>query len=504
LFFHFRIASRFFKVFQDAMTRGYYYSERLGMRFILDVTFPADMKAHWTCSQLGGGSYAASLFCHLCESTNDTKHQVNAVRCVKCVRRGRRTCRHIRILTSADYAEADEQVDLAGIIEWPVESDPLEEIIAFATPTLLLTGETVKFPLSAKKTCQQLRDWRVSYFVEKNSIVLCTIPQKIDVGLRLRGQAAVADSDMSFEEKRMELYTTVLFYERLQALLRHRGTDKKQQQIIWLVELMLPCTLHMENRTLEKLLKLLIQKNMFNAGNGLTNKQAAVVLNQIHDLINTEIFTKGPDLRGDKQKETNFKITVENNKVQSIAMNCDKLRSIFAHSDRLLELIFENERLNGVAHLKWKRLIDLYKSIMNTLRKLTDFTDDEIDTLQDTIDDFIDLLVEPDMGGKDSTNYFHLLGSGHITYFLYKHRNLARHANIGWESKNGDLRNYIYRRTQKGGHGGAKGYNMSMARAMLKYMQRKMIQYMDPGDNSYVKEMRERGRYIRLNKLNIE
>ena len=37
------------------------------------------------------------------------------------------------------------------------------------------------------------------------------------------------------------------------------------------------------------------------------------------------------------------------------------------------------------------------------------------------------------------TNYMHLLGAGHVEYFLTKYRNLYRYNQQGWESLNNKI-----------------------------------------------------------------
>jgi hypothetical protein len=45
--------------------------------------------------------------------------------------------------------------------------------------------------------------------------------------------------------------------------------------------------------------------------------------------------------------------------------------------------------------------------------------------------DWLDLL-----GAEHMTNYIHIIGSGHLTYFASKYRNLYRFSQQGWESLN--------------------------------------------------------------------
>ena len=80
-----------------------------------------------------------------------------------------------------------------------------------------------------------------------------------------------------------------------------------------------------------------------------------------------------------------------------------------------------------------------------------DFTDNDIIVLQRKIDLFYNLWY--DLCGKDGlTNYIHLLGSGHVVYYLKKHRNLYRFSNQVWERLNNRLKLFYLQNTQRGGH----------------------------------------------------
>jgi len=108
---------------------------------------------------------------------------------------------------------------------------------------------------------------------------------------------------------------------------------------------------------------------------------------------------------------------------------------------------------------RWKDAIEKFRLIMKSLQRHEDFTDDEIKQLQLDIDEFAALWIS--LTGEDGIgNYFHYLISGHVTFFLYKYRNLYKLCQQGWESLNGRMKNFHFRRTQMGGKG-SKGFIFS-------------------------------------------
>ena len=50
-------------------------------------------------------------------------------------------------------------------------------------------------------------------------------------------------------------------------------------------------------------------------------------------------------------------------------------------------------------------------------------------------------------------NYIHLLGVGHVSYYLNKYKNLYRYSNQLWERLNKRVKRFYLQRTQRGGHG---------------------------------------------------
>jgi hypothetical protein len=55
------------------------------------------------------------------------------------------------------------------------------------------------------------------------------------------------------------------------------------------------------------------------------------------------------------------------------------------------------------------------------------------------------------------TNYIHVIGSGHLTYFAKQYGNLYRFSQQGWESMNKLIKHYYYNNTNHGGSYGNGG-----------------------------------------------
>ena len=65
------------------------------------------------------------------------------------------------------------------------------------------------------------------------------------------------------------------------------------------------------------------------------------------------------------------------------------------------------------------------------------------------------------MGNQGVTNYIHLIGAGHLSYFLHKYRSLYLYNQQGWVALNQKLKNFYFHNTN---HGGSQGAGEGKAR----------------------------------------
>jgi hypothetical protein len=119
---------------------------------------------------------------------------------------------------------------------------------------------------------------------------------------------------------------------------------------------------------------------------------------------------------------------------------------------------------------------------MEFARKRSDFTEEEIVDFQDQADDFFERWI--DLKHKDGLgNYFHMVGAGHLSFYLREWGNLFRYSQQGWESMNSLIKTFFYRRTQRGGHGGNQNERNSKMSPIARWLQRKL--YFLSGDYNY-------------------
>ena len=101
----------------------------------------------------------------------------------------------------------------------------------------------------------------------------------------------------------------------------------------------------------------------------------------------------------------------------------------------------------------WKTFIEHYVHMVETLTTSVDYVTADIDALELRIEKCYRSLMKI-AGMKGCTNYFHLLGSGHIIWLTRIYGNLWRMRNEGVESQNGTLSLRYNKFNNRGGNKG--------------------------------------------------
>ena len=99
---------------------------------------------------------------------------------------------------------------------------------------------------------------------------------------------------------------------------------------------------------------------------------------------------------------------------------------------------------------KFKECAILYRNFIEILIQKEDYTPDNVKKFQDNVDQFMEIWCS--LGGKRMmTNYFHMLASGHIKYYMETWKNMYRYEQEGWESLNALIKTYFLH-TKRGGY----------------------------------------------------
>jgi len=249
------------ELYYDVFKDFYEYSEKLrqyGMEaygtepalkpFL--VTHPQDMKSSQTVSNKGGNCKMKNFFCHLCSCT---KHQlvsytVGNNRCDRCQRRNRDKCYHHSVCDSISteklLAELEEQ--LFGYIEKCSKS--YEEISKLSK---LLTD-----PLQVNKE-HDLH--HIDFIIPEND------PVKKREFTQFIGREClirkIPTNGSSVENWREALRESVFIERRIQFLVSlkaWKNSGKEAVPLMDIIELLIPCILHLENRVGEKIITMIL------------------------------------------------------------------------------------------------------------------------------------------------------------------------------------------------------------------------------------------------------
>jgi hypothetical protein len=130
--------------------------------------------------------------------------------------------------------------------------------------------------------------------------------------------------------------------------------------------------------------------------------------------------------------------------------------------------------------------MDTFLPVMALLRKHGDFTDLEIDNLHKLTSSFMGHWVDT-MKGDSITNYIHMIGAGHMTYYLVRYRNLYKFSQQGWEAMNKKLKYFYFHNTNHGGCGGKQPGALSGDHVLplMRMMQRSIMWTLGFDDNFF-------------------
>jgi hypothetical protein len=206
--------------------------------------------------------------------------------------------------------------------------------------------------------------------------------------------------------------------------------------------------MHLENRVGEKLLSLLLSQGAIRYQKDRNCSSLDGYVQAVQNIVRTQIL-------GTRRRPKQWRLPLSKDKkeVTQVKLSNKTTRKVMKKISLLIEYIYDKPEDEETKNT-WLSLVGNYNPAMEILRKRSEYTDEEIDSFQEKVDDFyLDLMK---IAGIESiTNYIHMLGSGHIRYYMEIHRNLYRYSQQGWESLNAKVKDYFFRHSQRGGNYGS-------------------------------------------------
>ena len=111
---------------------------------------------------------------------------------------------------------------------------------------------------------------------------------------------------------------------------------------------------------------------------------------------------------------------------------------------------------NSKKEQDWYRVSAKFVECMNTIEEHDNIQGETLEDLEDKCNEFIHQWIK--LAGPDKvTNYIHMLGAMHFTYYLRKYGNCYSFTQQGWEAVNAKIKNFYFNNTNHGGQSGRKG-----------------------------------------------
>jgi hypothetical protein len=247
----------------------------------------------------------------------------------------------------------------------------------------------------------------------------------------------------------------------------HHAEKQSDKSFLSLIDCV-PCILHLENRTGLKFFSMLLREGLENTLNkslysDLPSQQKRInmYLLDIANICNTKIW-------GNIDRPTSWQVPYDNKEkqIEDITLDNNKTRVLCNNMQLIINLcVFDNTRRHD-----WIDVLNNYNISIQILRRKEDFHLEDVKEFQYHTDLFFVKYMEL-VGRNGITNYFHLLGSGHIADYLFYYKNLYEHSQQGWEAFNSFLKVFYFRRTNRGGGRG----DCSRVRQIARWLARRLI-----------------------------
>jgi hypothetical protein len=457
------------ELYDEVFSEFYAYTERLrieGMSASDDgepalkpfkVAHPQDMKSTQTVSKRGGNCKMKTYFCHLCSCTKHklVSYNTGNDRCDRCKRRDKNKCYHHEVCDSTRTEMLLQDLEKCVGEYYESYKEQFDEI---KKKSKLLTD-----PTQANSECDITH---IDYVIPEN-----------DPSRRREYSQFIAKECLlrkipinggTVDDWRDSLRHCVLLERRIEFLVTVRqwydeGVDKVP--LIAFIELLIPCILHLENRVGEKIINMIIRF-------GFQKRQQSPTefIRNLQQLFRTEVL-------GTPECPSQWKVPFSTDsdgsvKIEPIQERNTVIRAMLKEVERIAEgCIPDNER---EFKDKLAQACSKYAEAMKILTTHRAVTDDEMEEFQDLIDDFFEIWVEL-FGTDGMTNYLHLLGAGHVLYFLRKYNCLYVYSQQGWEALNSVCTAYILQNSSRGGYGSGQNKSKSYIFPLIRYIMRDLL-----------------------------
>ena len=419
------------------------------------VVTPQDMNSHWKVIGIGGASahyFCLNCMCHKHDKGKPTKPKSRCKMCKKHPKIRKCYCHDV---TDGQHLQATREV-LEEHCQKTLDDSQFTKMDEMLK----------KSQIEHKSTTvnKQRRPCHID-FVPNNAGEAREFNTLINDELKIRFQDRKTPEELEkLLEKPRATRTKELKKEIKiqQDTLHARKTIDRNDLARWFTaDQTIPCLLHLSCRVMEKLFWTLLRTTLarYMPGDNATRKK---YIAEITKCMNEEVFA-------DKYKEYRSAWKYPYSEDDDGAAFLEPRTMTGGHARKCVEgmkavatAAFKPEldeatlnpaktrRENKKLEKGWHDLMDVFIPLLAALDRKEDFTDEQIDELHLLCNLFFDKYATV-LSAEEVTHYIHLLGAGHITYHLTKHRNLAKYSQQGWEALNQLLKQFYFNSTNHGG-----------------------------------------------------
>jgi hypothetical protein len=431
----------FFAFFKQVETAGFGEFNRP-----FQVSSPQDLSSLWKCYAKGGPCKKKKEFCHMCACLSDVCYKPREVPCDRCVLSGREKCYHWVAGDEATLVRAEARLQSMYATHPYLSDVTVSERLYLHLDDDELNSTREMSNINYRPLTSQERELFSEHFINHDLSVL---------GLSLMG---------GLEDRRARVRSVLRTFQEARSMKRTMEAGNYAGAYISLRQ-GLPCILHLENRVGEKKLKMVLLEAYDSLPTDALKNQ---FLKDFEELVNTNVL-------GTANRRANWRMAVAKDKDNRQCIADQTLPN--THVRKFLSKFYLIAGLcisDPVRRAAWESTILCWNAVMEYARRREDFTEDDIEEFQTLADDWFEKWVK--LTGRDGlTNYIHMVGAGHLSFYMREWGNLYRYSQQGWEAYNSLIKSVYYRRTQRGGNGGKKDDTNSRVVPLGRWLQRKMF-----------------------------
>jgi hypothetical protein len=437
-----------------------------------DISSCQDLSSGWKTTTLGGGCKTTEFFCPQCMVSRKTvEHfKVDTNRCSFCTKLGitRCYCRAIVDDNTLDSIKAT----LQKYIETAMD-DGFQRLDR-------ITKES-EMEFDSNVAVKDITKYHIDFQPKstKDHTAFSRILNQ-ELKIRIKDRDRLHNLMNLLPDEKREVIREFGAFESSIQLARftvRRHETARSLAISLAVEKFIPCILHMKMRVVEKVFHTLINSGLQRYGESQVDKKtckllaANIELCMKNEIIGNEErnitcqwkFTWSKSKKGCTSKPSMEKPNLSGNQSQKVINKLRRIVEVLFHPDLDQDCINKKEsatkrRENEALQGKWYALSDTMVNMWTLIEQHDDYNDDQLDNLHLTCSSFMNQWIDI-TGPEHITNYIHILGASHVTYFARKYRNLYRYSQQGWESLNQLIKHFYFNNTNHGGSAGNGGKN---------------------------------------------